>query len=179
MQTSIPDATRALRDDAWQIVMDSEAFIAFKALDDAYVRMGGASRIADDPSPLAGLVRSAVSMAAKRMAENRRLSHAESAEIALRRAGVPMTTPDLMAAAKEAGADIGGADPLNNFRSSVSREGKFKSVRKDGTSYWWLKAEALPSGWNEPADADLLAEPAGSSVPSSQEGGDGHAPATT
>ena len=179
MQSSIADRTRLVRDDAWQLVVESEAFIAFKALDDAYVRMGGASRLADEPNALAALTRQTFSAVVKRVAEARRVSHAEAAEMALRKAGRPLETPILMAFAKEVGADVGGSDPLNNFRSSVSREGKFRSVRKDGTSYWWFKDEALPSGWNEPADPSLLDEPAGSSVYSSQEGGDGDAPATT
>lgn len=176
MQFSIADQTKALREAAWQLVTESEAFVAFKALDDAYVRMGGASRLADDATSFAGLTRQAFATATKKMSESRRLSHAEAASIALRKAGEPMMTPALMEAAKDIGADIGGSDPLNNFRSSVSREGSFRSVKKDGASYWWLKDEPLPPEWNEPAGPNLLDDPASSSVSSSQKGGDGDAP---
>lgn len=179
MSPSIADKTRVLRDEAWQGVMESDAFIAFKALDDAFVRMGGSSRIADDPHPIAALAGSVFRTAVRRMAENRKLSHAEAALAALRNEKMPLPTPQLLEASKEAGAEIGGADPLNNFRSTISKDDRFYSVKKNGTSYWWLKGDALPSEWNDSAGPSLLDEPAEPFVSSSQEGGDGDAPATT
>ncbi len=179
MTTSIPDKTRVLRDEAWQGVMESDAFLAFKALDDAYVRMGGSSRIAGDPSPLMDLAKQVLRVTTRRMADHRNLSHAEAAEIALDKAGEPLATPQLLSAAKDVGAEIGGNDPLNNFRSTISKNERFYSVKKNGMSYWWVKGKALPPEWNDSAGPSLLDEPAEPSESSSQEGGDGDAPATT
>lgn len=163
MASFILEKTRMLRDEAWQAVMESEAFLAFKALDDAYVRMGGSSRVADDPGAFMEFAKQVVKVASRRMAENRKLSHAEAAEIALHNAAQPLTTPNLLEAAKEAGAEIGGNDPLNNFRSTISKDSRFKSVKKDGTSFWWIEGEPLPPEWNEATSPSLQDEPVASS----------------
>ena len=169
MMSSIADKTRVLRDEAWQGVMESEAFLAFKALDDAFVRMGGTSRIADDPSPFASFATQAFKIAVRRMAENRKLSHAEAALIALRNAKVPLATQNLLDGAKEAGAEIGGTDPVNNFRSTISKDDRKYSLKKNGTSFWWLKGEALPPEWNEATGPSLLDEPVASTSNSNKE----------
>lgn len=180
MMPSIPDKTRALRDEAWQGVTETDVFLAFKALDDAVVRMGGTSRIVDEGVPSPAPTSQVYKALVRRMTEHRRLSHAEAAEIALREAKQPLQTPQLLDAAKAAGAEIGGNDPLNNFRSTISKDDRFNSVKKSGSNYWWITGLDLPSGWNEPEPLDLEALlGSGPSVSSSKEGGDGHGPATT
>ncbi len=71
-------------------------------------------------------------------------------------------------------AEIGGNDPVNNFRSTVSKDKRFQPYKRNNMHFWWLTGEQLPSSWIEAAGPDLLAEPAASTVRSSQEGGGGH-----
>ena len=96
--------------------------------------------------------------------------------MALRRAGEPLPIGRLREATLAEGGAIGGADPIANFRSNLSRDPRFKSVMRNGMYFWWFTDEVLPLGWaNEAAANDLLSTAAAPSMHSSQEGGGDHA----
>lgn len=173
------DKTRELRDAAWEALMSSSDFLAFKALDDTVVRLGGAPRDTSEDRTIGSMLKGVVNAAAQRASEGRKPSQADAAELGLRQANEPLPIGRFYQAAVEKGAGIGGADPIANFRSTVSRDERFVPLRRGNMHFWWLAGEPLPPTWNEPADSDLLNQPAGSSVSSNQEGGEGYAPATT
>ena len=75
------------------------------------------------------------------------------------------------------GVAMVGRNTLVNFTSAMSKSGKFRSERRDGSYFWWFKGELLPPGWNEAPDL-LEGQPGASSVHSGQEGGEGDSPAT-
>ena len=166
MASELLERTAALRDEAWEAVKASKPYAVFKALDEATVVAGGVSALASPtpptrvfkvrrkPKPLPATSRSNGSVA--------RISHADAAEEALNEEGAPMTLPDLMAAAKAKGAQIGGENPVNNFRSTLSKDERFRSVQRDDKFFWWFEGKPLPPGKNEPAELALGADAAGS-----------------
>jgi len=78
------------------------------------------------------------------VSEGRKVPHGDAAEIALTEIGHPLVMPKLLEKAIEYGAEIGGTDPLNNFRSSISKDDRFYSVKRGNIHYWWLKSLPLP-----------------------------------
>ena len=173
----------AIRDKAWDAVKASEAYAVFAALDAAVVAAGGVARLPLTasllPIPLAIPVTHA-SAGYSSGTKLRRPSQAEAAYVALKRNDRPMPVGDLMEAATAEGATIGGSDPLANFRSSLSKDSRFRSIMRKGQYFWWFADAELPPKWNDPEPDDfesLMAS--GSSFPSNKEGGDGHGPATT
>jgi len=109
----------------------------------------------------------------------RRIPQGDAAATALRRGGTPLPGAILMSKAREVGAVIGGEKPVVSFTSTLSKDSRFYSFRHDGMYYWWFKDEPLPLNWKGMGsdDFDDLLDPISQS--SSQEGGDGHGPATT
>lgn len=73
-----------------------------------------------------------------------RLSQIEASAMVLTEAGVPLTTPQMVAAAVRKGAKIGGKNPNINLGSTLSRSEEFVSVRWNGESAWWFKNKPLP-----------------------------------
>jgi hypothetical protein len=65
-------------------------------------------------------------------------THANAAIAVLTRSGHPMPLSALLPLAREEGAKINGQDPEINFSSSLSRNGRLRSVRYEGRSCWWL-----------------------------------------
>ncbi|MHA0316996.1 hypothetical protein ACXY7D_03425 [Sphingomonas melonis] len=181
-ESSWLEKARAVRQEAYEALLASQPYAAFKAFDDAVVALGG-SPLFETPDPSSSLRATAsrvLDAVVKRAGEGRKLPQADAAEIALRQQREPMPIGRLMEAAIERGAEIGGNDPLNNFRSTMSKDKRFRPCRRNNMYFWWLTGEPLPPSWNEPEPDDLesLIGP-GSSVSTNQEGGDGHAPATT
>jgi|SRR5947209_15547991 len=167
--------TMALRDEAWEAVRASEAFRAFQALDQAVITLGGLSRIADAghiaPANTNRVVHSSVGHGG-----SRRIPQAVAALEALKKAGEPLPIGRLMEKAVEEGLEIGGASPINNFRSTLSKDPRFRSVARGNMYFWWFATSPLPSKWLGNETPDLpLENGSGASDHSSQKGGDGHA----
>jgi len=62
---------------------------------------------------------------------------------------IPVTELVRMMAAN--GLVVGGKDPPINLSSTLSKDGRFESIRHEGRACWWLKGRALPE--EETADA--------------------------
>lgn len=180
MDSTWLERQRILRDEAWDAVTSSSDFFAFKAFDDAVVSLGGTPLFHLDTPRFRSAMHNAIEATARRATEARKPSQGEAAEIALMKHGRPLHISVFLEAAVDSGAEVGGENPLANFRSTVSKDPRFVTIKRDGQYFWWLAHVALPPDWNEPVDPDLLMEAStGSSVSSNQEGGEGHAPATT
>lgn len=176
MSNNILVQTELLRNQAWSDVINSPAYKAFKALDDAVASMGG-KRMAE-----AALAPPKVSRASMLLREytasGKRPSQADAAYLALGKAGEPLPIGRLLEATLAEGVEIGG-DQIANLRSTVSKDARFYSLRRNNMYFWWLVKVPLPMGWDEAGSDDFsdLLGPASSS--SGEEGGDGHGPPTT
>lgn len=166
---------------AWADVEASPAFAAFKQLDDTVVLLGGRSALpvfggdAGKATVRAAAGTSSGASSAKGVA-GRRITQGDVAEGVLRNSEVPLHIKDFLQKTIAAGAEINGGNPLANFRSTVSKDKRFKSVVFNGRYYWWLAATPVPSKFKEATDPDLLASVA--SVGANKEGGEAHATAT-
>lgn len=175
MTDSLLAEVSALREKAWGEVTASPSFASFKALDTAVVSMGGKSILRDlgqsdgGPSKMPTYARGKLTVR-----KRRRPSQGDVAYSCLQQHGAPLHIRTLMDKVIERGVKISGADPLPNFRSTLSRDNRFTSIMKDGGYYWWLTASPVPVSWKEAESRDLLNQPSASES-SSQKGGDGHA----
>ena len=175
MDNSILQKTIALRAEVWRELTNSPAFQSFKALDTAVAAMGGRRILADESAePIKAVQPARTDSATPR----RRSSQGDAAEAALRDAGIPMTIRTLLEFVTANGIVIRGADPLANFRSSLSRDARFKSIMRQGLYFWWLTGVELPEGWEEATDPSLPSLSAASNS-NGQEGGDVHAATIT
>lgn len=159
----------AMRDEAWHAIKACDEFTAFKAFDDTVIALGGQSAM---PTTVNGHASSEVARVlierARKAQSDKRSSNADVAERLLSEAGKPTPLNQLMSDMKKQGVEFGGADPLANFRSTMSRDDRFVSLRRDKSYFWWFAGKPTPPEWNEPG-ADLLAGTPGSSVSSNQE----------
>lgn len=153
-----------------------EAYATLKALDTAVVSLGGQPRV--EPRTVVAVGTASGTSSTNGVGVSRRLSQSGAAEVLLRERGEPMTGADLLTALPTKGVTMLGPNRLVNFTSAMSKSGKFRSERRDGSYFWWFKDEPLPPKWNEAPDL-LERQPGASSVHSNQEGGEGHGPATT
>lgn len=179
--SGLVERASALRQEAWEAVKASSQYAQFKALDDAVAAMGGQSllRKAADSEPSTMTATRRV-MGVAQVAEIKKPSQGDAAATALRRGGMPLPIGRLMEAALEAGAEIGGNDPLANFRSSLSKDARFQSFRRNNMYFWWFAGEPLPLAFQSETEPDDFSDLLGSaSSSSSEKGGDGHDPATT
>ncbi|WP_143738041.1 hypothetical protein [Erythrobacter donghaensis] len=175
MSDTVLQKTIALRAEVWGDLVKSPAFQSFKALDAAVAAMGG-KRILLSESPLEEEPsRSRVGATAP--VQRRRGSQGDAAEQVLLNSNEPLQIRVLLDAVLSMGVEVRGEDPLANFRSTLSRDPRFKSIMHKGGYFWWLTDVALPEGWDEAEADDLVARlaSASSSDHSSQEGGGGHA----
>lgn len=172
--------TEAIRGEAWDALKQSRHFAAFKALDDAVVALGGQSIMVVEaktqPSARQGLTY--LSLNAARRSDAKRVSQAQAAIDALQEAGEPLPIGRLMAAALEKGAKIEGEKPLANFRSTVSKDPRFRSINRNNMYFWWFSQVPVPSKWNEASNLPLENGSDASSSNLSQEGDDSHAATT-
>lgn len=148
-----------LRDQAFDELRASKEYAEFKALDDAVKRLGGASVVlaeTSQTSQFGALASRVVQQTQQRAVENRRLSQADIAENALVLANEPLPLGRLMEAAVEQGAKIGGENPVNNFRSTVSKDNRFYPLKRNGMYFWWLAGRAIPSAWTNEAESNVL-----------------------
>lgn len=175
MGDSVLDATSALRDKAWAEVKASPSFVSFKALDIAVGAMGGSQILAASDALPSTVQKPDVLPRKKLVARKRtRPSQGDTAEACLKRAGEPLPIRNLMEKVIGYGVQISGEDPLANFRSTLSRDNRFKSIMREGAYYWWLTSSPVPINWKEAEGLDFQVEPSASDS-SSQNGGDGHA----
>ena len=171
MDNIILQKTIALRAEVWRGLTNSPAFQSFKALDTAVAAMGGRRILADESAEPAKAIQPA-RYDSPRL--RRRSSQGDAAEAALRDAGAPMTIRTLLEFVTAKGVTIRGEDPLANFRSSLSRDARFKSIMRQGLYFWWLADVELPEGWKEAVDPDLPGLSTASDS-NNQGGGEGHA----
>lgn len=143
---------RGLRADAWDAVCATPDYIAFKNFDALVVQMGGASVLGDldAASNWKSAAQRALDGVARRVSEGKRPSQGDAAEMALRQQREPMSIGRLIEAAMAKGAEIGGSDPLANFRSAMSKDARFYTIRRDTGFHWWLTGEPLPAAWEGP-----------------------------
>jgi hypothetical protein len=182
-----------LREEAWKAVTESPRFEALKAIDLAITTLGGESILFQIKTTDAEMVKVGIASVAlvgkatdlkppvrRKLARHRRkpLSQSAAAMAVLKDAGEPLPIGRLMERAGMRGAQIGGKNPLSNFRSVISKDPRFKSLVRNNLYFWWFAGENPPSGWNETPGRDLLDGPGVSSVHSNQEGG-GRLAATT
>lgn len=169
------DRARQLRAEAWEAVQASPAYVAYKHFDDLVVDMGGASTSSEGDAAASWKTSTqrAVEAVARRLTDQKKPSQGDAAEFVLQQAREPLPIGRLFEAAIERGAAIGGTDPLANFRSAISKDDRFYSLRRNNLFFWWLKSEAVPSGWLEPTSGefdDLL----GSNEADNEAGGGEH-----
>lgn len=174
----IHDKMVALRDEALDEMRKTEAFKAFIALDDAVVAMGGERLPVTDSIDSAVTAVSNIYSRMPRNPNGKRVSQGDAAAMVLEERG-PTPGVDLLDAIPDKGGNVGGDKPMINLTSTMSKDSRFVSVRRDGSYFWWFADRPLPENWNTGAGLDLGGEPAPVSMPSSLEGGDGHDPATT
>jgi hypothetical protein len=184
MTDSMLTRTEALRQEAYEALHASEQFRAFKALDDAVAAMGGARQLA---APVAAdfvtsngvVVELKTLPPVNRQRQRKRLSQGDGAEIVLKQVGAPVASPDLIDLVAKAGIEVSsGPNRLANFGSTLSRDSRFCSIRREGVYYWWLTGVDLPPFENEAPGLLGEEQPGASSVSSNQEGGDAHAATT-
>lgn len=90
------------------------------------------------------------------------ITQLDAAVQAIAEAGKPLTTGELVEAARKLGAHVGGKDPRINLGSSLSRDERFKSVQWGDGRAWWFKGRPLPARTSL-GDAAQESEAAGSS----------------
>lgn len=161
------DRARQLRAEAWDAVQASSAYVAFKRFDDLVVDMGGTSLISENDAAASwkSTTLRAVDAAARRLSDQKKLSQGDAAEIVLRQVREPLPVARLLEAVVKRGVAIGGADPLSNFRSSISKDDRFYALRKGSLYFWWLKGQQVPPAWQEPSSSTEFDDLLGGSEP--------------
>ena len=169
---SIIDKTKALRDEAWQDVVASAAYRAFKGLDAAVKAMTGEESVLLGVNGPAGPRFNNLSNKNKPAAT--RITQGDVAARVLKANGQPLPIGRWLEKSVAGGINIKGDDPLPNFRSTVSRDKRFHSIKRNNMYFWWFTDIDLPESWKEATDPSLPGFSAASDS-DSQEGGDGHA----
>lgn len=168
-----------LRDAALSALRGSTHFRAVEALDAAVVALGG-KPVFNSLQALSADSMATVTPASPERSSVRAITgHGTAALGVLENAGRPLPILSLLDKVRESGTDVSGKDPLSNFRSSLSRDTRLRSVGKGNQFVWWFADREFPQGFDE-AEPNLLKGLNGSaSSVSSKEGGEGHGPATT
>jgi len=146
----------ALRDEALAKIECSEPYRLAKGLDELVASLGGEARMGHYGMAGLNAFLNGASPVVEALAARKRknLSQADAAYGALQDAGKPLQVVPLMEAVRERGVEVKGADPLANFRSTLSRDERFVSFRREGQYLWWFKDMMVPME----TGADLLAE---------------------
>ncbi|GGE12621.1 hypothetical protein GCM10011529_18760 [Polymorphobacter glacialis] len=170
----------ALRADALRELRESPAFDAFVALDAAAVSLGAERATLDGRAFQANSLGAVLVERARNRSELQKeilsgkppkpLSQGDAAEIVLRTTDMPLRLGDLLAGVEEQGLVLTG-DKVANFRSNISRDRRFYSLKFDGQYLWWFAGVELPKAWVEATGYDLVIEPVASLPFSNQEGG--------
>lgn len=166
MESDWLERARVLRAEAWEAVQASPDYVAFKKFDDLVVNMGGASVVPEGDASAAWKSASmrALDAAAKRIADQKKLSQGDAAEMVLLTKREPLLLTNLLQETIAMGASIGGADPLANFRSALSKDERFFVFKHKGSYLWWLSKEPVPAAWTSDFDellggAEVLPRP--------------------
>jgi len=148
------EKARRLRAEAWEAVQGSHSFVAFRKFDDLVVEMGGTSSLpaVDLASNWRGAAQRAVDAAAKRVLDQKKMSQGDAAELALRQEGEPLPIGRLLEKVTNLGVVVSGADPLANFRSTMSKDNRFGTLRRNNMFFWWMPSEPLPERWTSGAE---------------------------
>ena len=140
----IINKTKLLRDEAWQAVLASADYRAYKSLDDALKTMTGEEsmvlRLDGLPSPRnvnAGVVKNKLSA---------RITQGDVAARVLKGHGKPLPIGRWLEKSVADGINIKGEDPLANFRSTVSRDKRFYALVRNSMYFWWFTDVGLPIG---------------------------------
>lgn len=173
MNNTVLQKTIALRAEVWRELVNSSLFQSFKALDEAVSAMGGKRVLLAESVAQSDSQRS--SAGNEMPAPRRRASQGDAAEAVLREAKEPMTIRPLLDAVTARGVEVRGEDPLANFRSTLSRDDRFKSIMRNGGYYWWFADADMPESWKEAETDDFAGLLVSAPISTSQEGGDGHA----
>jgi len=178
----------ALRGEALRELRQSPAFDAFTALDNAAVSLGADRASLDGRAFEANSIGAVLVERARNHTELQKeilsgkppkaLSQGDAAEIVLRSTNTPLRLGELLAGVEEHGVPLTG-DKVSNFRSNMSRDKRFYSLKFDGQYLWWFTGVELPKAWVEATSYDRVVEPAASLLFPSQEGGEPIAAATT
>lgn len=150
---SILTKTQSLRDEAWTELMASPPYEVFKALDDAVVALGGRTAM-----PMLSSVKTVsdrvIEGAIRRLRDDkvRRMTQATGATTALVDAGEPLPIGRLLEKTLEKGVVIGGNNPLANFRSTLSKDPRFRAINRNNMYFWWFADRPTPTRWNEAPD---------------------------
>jgi hypothetical protein len=135
---------KVLRCQIQQRLMENQDFKALLALDAAIAQVEGKTRIMAIGQQWRALTGAGTDNALA--PRTRPITQVEAAIQALEEAGRPLPTAELMERAKALGAEIGGADPVVNFGSSLSRDKRFVNIRfVTGGRAWWFAGRK----WNE------------------------------
>lgn len=173
------EKVKALREEVLEQLQNSDEFRAFTALDNAVIALGGKALLI---SPSLAQVTDAVHAANQKLPHipvltGRRISHGDAAALVLEERG-PTQGVDLLNAVPAKGGVIGGEKPMINLTSSLSKDARFVSIRRNGSYFWWFADKPLPADWDTGAGLDLGEEPAPVLSNSSQEGGEANAATT-
>ena len=167
---------------AFEELEQSRVFAAFLGFNDVVVALGGSRQILGNEDPgnkRAQLPLKVISSASARVARKKRAqSHADVARAVLEEQNGPLTLVDLMKAVVRKGIKIGGKNPTNNFRSTISRDAQFQCRKINGSYMWWINGKDLPESLADAAGGDLLTMPATSSLSTSLKGGEANATST-
>lgn len=155
-----------LRDEAWAAVRETQEYKSFAIIDAAFKHMKAEFQepVMTARGDFPKLVR-------------RKPTHGDIAQKVLIDAKRPLTISSLLDACLDAGMNIAGDDPLASFRSTVSRDDRFKSIKQNGVFYWWLKDVPIPEKWE--AESSIFHVLRSSATPENEEGGNGHEPVIT
>lgn len=131
-----------------RLIVESPDYRSIVALDEAILELSRADRAKAGSaiqtySPSQGL--SKLRLRIESEDQRRRVQHADAAVSVLKRHGIPMKTPDLLAAAiKEEGARVAGQNAEVNFSSALSRDARLASITWRGSRHWWLVEREVP-----------------------------------
>lgn len=152
--SSISEKLTLLRDEALSELQQTKEFAAFIALDDAVSMIGG------ERLPIVASLDASVAAFSKiydRIPSNltgKRVSQGDATALVLEERG-PSQIVDLLNIIPDKGGFVGGEKPAINLTSTLSKDQRFVSIRKNGNYFWWFSGRDLPEGWS---GRDPLAE---------------------
>lgn len=79
-----------------------------------------------------------------RIRQRSRLTQTDAAALVLNEKAIPLPTPALLQLIEQKGSKVGGADPLVNLSSALSKDDRFDSVRWGGERRWWFRGKPMP-----------------------------------
>ncbi len=159
--TSVVSSLRALRAGCLSRLEANEDWRALKVLENAIGELEGSVGMPPMPRSLHSSVQPPQSGLLHNWAkftEAKQPSQSDAAFHVIYENG-PTPINILVPLVRQRGAQVAGNDPQTNLSSSLSRDGRFKSVRINGVAHWSLKgaddANGGETGADTPAADDL------------------------